>query len=87
MKTPEQIAQEALTRSTRYPADILGHIIHAIEADRAQRSYVAAIEYNRTGQRRDIAVTLTKGETIVEAIQREGDAAEEWNLIDVAAIA
>lgn len=41
------------------------------------------IEYVRTGERRTLTIDPEDGESIVEAVIREGDAAEEWALVEV----
>lgn len=79
--------------------EILGHIVEAIKADRAQRNivtqideilnldalreYEVTINYPLTGKSHQVYVTLEPGESITEAVMRSGDATDEWTLEEV----
>lgn len=96
MRNPEELTAEAEgvymaarrdheggTIRENHLAGLRAVALHAIELDRAQREYRATIEYPRTGQRSIQVFTIADEESVVDAITREGDAAEEWSLVDV----
>ena len=93
-QTPEQIARDIIVREygeieiTRTcvlvdGARLVELIAAGIKAADDRRRYRVTIEYVRTGERRTLTIDPEDGESIVEAVIREGDAAEEWALVEV----
>ncbi len=94
MQIPEQIARDIIVREygeieiTRTNvlvdgARLVELIAAGIKAADDRRRYQVTIEYVRTGERRTLTIDPEDGESIVEAVIREGDAAEEWALVEV----
>lgn len=94
MQTPEQIARDVILKVRRDRADshtnvmvdgarLVELIAAGIKAADDLRRYRVTIEYVRTGERRTLTIDPEDGESIVEAVIREGDAAEEWALVEV----
>ena len=94
MQIPEQIARDVIVREygeieiTRTNvlvdgARLVELIAAGIKAADDRRRYQVTIEYVRTGERRTLTIDPEDGESIVEAVIREGDAAEEWALVEV----
>lgn len=100
IKTPEEVAADTIggyvsdfaarrgsrpTLIDRDAAEAL--IIQAIEADRAQRSYVATVQVGGYDPHR-MTVTPAPGQSIVDALIEQGDGSvqDEWSLVDVEAV-
>lgn len=100
MKTPEEVARDriaqldmsgsltdALTSGWFNGDDVERWLAEAIEADRAQRSYVATVQVGGYDPHR-MTVTPAPGQSIVDALIEQGDGSvqDEWSLVDVEAV-
>ena len=61
-------------------------VVAAIEADRAQRAFLVTIREDCYDPR-SLVVRPLPGESIANAVGREGDAVAEWELVDALEVA